>query len=139
MLRFRLSCVMLPLGTTVLLLACNNTPPPTPPETPPAPEPDVEAGMDSDPEPLETNRECANAEAECDSGICKTVVKNGCDSAITCNVVIMALCQSSTTSGESRGKARGTIPAGKSDTLTAIADCEGSSITATMVESFECK
>ena len=127
-------------GFAALLAACSSTPPPTPPDTPPAPEPDEDVDdVDAGPEAIETGRDCATAEATCDGGMCKTEIKNGCDSPITCNVLIMALCQSSTDRGESRGKARGTIPGGKSDTLQAVADCEGASITATMVETLECK
>lgn len=99
----------------------------------------METGESDGPEAIETGRDCATAEADCSGGVCKTEVKNNCESPITCNVLIMALCQSSTTRGESRGKARTTIPAGQVDTMQAIADCEGSSITATMVESLECK
>jgi hypothetical protein len=91
------------------------------------------------PEPIETGQDCAAAESECEGGVCKTTIENNCEAPVTCEVLIMALCQSSTSRGEARGKARATIPAGDKDTLQAVADCEGASITATMVESATCK
>lgn len=131
------------LASTVLLshlAACNGAAPPTPPDTPPAPEPeDVEPDEPAGPEAIETGRDCATAEAECDGGMCKTAIKNNCEAPVTCEVLIMALCQSATDRGEARGKARGTIPSGKTDTFQAVADCEGQSITATMVETLTCK
>lgn len=127
------------LLAVVLLAACDGGPPPTPPDTPPAPEPEVVPDGPSGPEAVETGRDCATAEADCDGGMCKTEIKNNCEAPVTCELLIMALCQSATDRGEARGKDRGTVPAGQSDTFQAVADCEGASITATMVESLTCK
>lgn len=127
------------LAVLSLVVACDSTPPPTPPNTPPAPQPDEEPTEPSGPEAIETGRDCATAEADCDAGMCTTEIKNNCEAPVTCEVLIMALCESSTSKGEARGKARGTIPAGESDKLQAVADCEGQSINATMVDSLSCK
>ncbi len=120
--------------------ACSSAPPPTPPETPPAAEPEEPTGPVG-PEAIETGKDCVVAEAECESnpGVCVTTVKNNCETAVTCQITILALCESSTNKGQAGGKARGTIPSGESDKLQAVADCEGDAITATMVDAASCK
>ncbi len=127
------------MGAVAVVLACSNTPPPDPPPTPPSPEADDEPELPTGPEAIETGKDCATAEADCEAGMCTTQVKNACDTAVTCEMVVLALCEGSTTEGEAKGKARGTIPPGQTDKLQAVADCEGQAITATTVDALSCK
>jgi hypothetical protein len=123
------------------LMACSSTPAPAPPTTP-AVEPeeidDPDPG-EAEPEEVETNMDCVKGMALCEGGICKVDVTNSCEGAVTCELKIGAVCQGDTTAGEAVGKGRDTIPQGKTSTIEAGANCEGSAAVATQVKSLQCR
>jgi len=80
-----------------------------------------------------------SAEATCEGGVCNTEVKNGCKEPVTCAIEILALCHGANFTGEARGKARDTFAVGDSGTMQAGADCQGSAVAGTQVDTMSCK
>jgi hypothetical protein len=128
------------LSASVLsFLACTGAAPPPPPTPPPAEPEDDGGGEAAGPEEVECNKDCVQAQATCDGGVCNAEVKNGCKEPVTCELLILALCEGDTQSGEAQGKSRVTIPAGESDKMQAVADCEGHGVKATTPQSLNCR
>jgi len=132
------------ISSAVLLLgavACGGSS--TGADAPPPPPPTDDMGDDdpapAGPEPLDTGKDCATAEATCDGGLCTAKVKNDCDTAITCELAMYSLCRGSTTGGEARGKGRNTIPSKSEGEIEGVANCEGAVVDATIADGLSCK
>ncbi|MEM1028832.1 MAG: hypothetical protein AAF928_14945 [Myxococcota bacterium] len=121
---------------------CSAAPPPDAPPAPPAPAPDLDDDLGdlgpAEPEPIETGKDCATAEAVCDLGVCTAKLVNGCAQPVTCAFEILAMCQGTDDGGEARGKSRGTVPAGAEGEIQAAADCEDKAVASTLVDRLSC-
>ena len=129
-------------STIILISACfagacaKPLPPPKPPPPPPIDE--VPAGP-PEPEAIDTGKECVKAEVVCEKGFCTAKVNNSCETPVTCELDILALCKSGSAAGAQRAKARGTIPAGSEGKLEKAADCDGVLVVATKAEKMNCR
>jgi hypothetical protein len=91
-------------------------------------------------EALQLGKSCATGQSTCGGGVCDLVVKNDCDAPITCDVFVASSCRNVTTTGEARGRKRGTFPAKAEEKLNVAALCpEGGEAVRTAVSEMKCQ
>jgi len=129
---------LLLLSAALLICACAKPPPPPPPAPPSDPADLVDTGP-PEPEVVDTNKACIKAKSVCDGGACTVELTNACDTPVTCELSIVALCKGNTTTGQARGKARDTVRVNDSTTMEAVANCEGAYPSSTLVDTLSCR
>lgn len=113
---------------------------PAPKQPAAVPEPAaVEPEAEPEAEAVETGKDCVTATATCQGGVCDVEVDNGCKEPVTCAVEILALCRGANFTGEARGKARDTFAVGDKGVMQGGADCQGSAVAGTQVDTMSCK
>lgn len=125
-------------ASALLAGACGGSPPP-PPKKPPSDEPVASDYSEPEPEPIETGKDCVTATTECGGGVCLATIKNDCEDPVTCDLQIMASCQTGTTTGEARTKARGTFRPKAEDQMSAAGDCADGEVLFTVAEQMICR
>ncbi len=119
-----------------MLWACGSAPP-----LPKEPEPAVEEVPEGPPEKdvLDTGIDCVKAEGVCDLGICTAEIQNDCETPVTCELVVLGICQSGSNVGNARHASPLTIPAGASEDLATQPDCQDAKLVGTTIEELNCR
>jgi hypothetical protein len=89
--------------------------------------------------PLKSPKPCLKGESSCGGGVCDLVVKNDCDTPVTCDVVITSACRNATGFGEARGRKRATFAAKADDKMNIAAQCTEGDVARTQVEDVKCQ
>src|SRR5262249_34498378 len=90
-------------------------------------------------EPLQLPKPCATGESTCGGGVCDFVVKNDCDTPITCDVVVVSTCSTPNGVAEVRGRKRSTFAAKEEGKLNIGALCPEGNVVRTAVSDMKCK
>jgi hypothetical protein len=90
-------------------------------------------------EAVETQKDCAKAEAQCGGGVCDAKVKNDCDAPIRCSLEIMATCSTSGGDSTANGSDHATINAHSSGDVGAQATCGGGDVVHTAIQKLSCR
>jgi len=121
-----------------LVGAC--TPPPPPPKPPAPPPTPVDT---TPPEPVKVQLtctlECLKAEAECDGGVCKVAVKNGCEQPVTLDLFIVSSCKSGTAMVEAKARKRETFAAKTDGEMAVAANCSEGEVVLTEAKELLCQ
>jgi hypothetical protein len=133
---------ILSVAAVVVTAGCSPPPPPSPPpaatsqaEAPPAPT----AAEEPPKEPIASGMACAKAEAQCGGGVCAMSMDNTCAQPVTCNLLMITVCQAETDLIQLKARRRATFPAQHKDELSVAASCQSGRTVSSRVESLECK
>lgn len=130
------------LVTALALAGCSGSDPPPP--SPPAPAKPEAPAASAEPEappkePVESGMACAKAEAQCGGGACALSIDNTCAQPITCNVLMLTVCQAETDLIQLKARRRQTFPAQRKDELSIAASCQTGRTVSSKVQTLECK
>jgi hypothetical protein len=89
--------------------------------------------------PVETERDCAKAQAQCGGGVCDAKVKNDCDAPIRCALEITVTCSSLGGGSTANGSEHATIGAHDTGDIGAQATCGGGDVLRTEIQKLTCK
>jgi hypothetical protein len=89
-------------------------------------------------EAVDTEKDCAKAQAQCGGGVCDAKIKNDCDAPVRCSLDVTVTC--SAVGGESiaNGSNHATINAHDSSELGAQATCGSGDAVHTAIEKLRC-
>jgi hypothetical protein len=90
-------------------------------------------------EPVDTEKDCAKAQAKCGGGVCDAKVKNDCDAPVRCSLDVVATCSTSGGDSTANGSEHATINAHSSGEVGAQATCGGGDVVHTAIQKLSCR
>jgi hypothetical protein len=89
--------------------------------------------------PVDTEKDCAKAQAQCGGGVCDAKVKNDCDAPVRCVLEIAVTCGSLGGASTANGSERATINPHETSDIGAQATCGGGEVLRTEIQKLSCK
>jgi hypothetical protein len=121
------------------LCDCGGARPATPPAAAPADTAPSAATSTPQWEAVDTEKDCAKAQAQCGGGVCDAKIKNDCDAPVRCSLDISVTCSTQGGDSTANGSSHATINAHDSSELGAQATCGGGDAVHTAIEKLSCR
>ena len=122
------------------LCHCGGARPAAPPAAAPA-DPSAANAASSTPqwEPVETEKDCAKAQAQCGGAVCDAKINNDCDAPVRCSLDISVTCSTQGGDSTANGSSHATINAHDTSELGAQATCGGGDAIHTAIDKLRCQ